>query len=272
MLFKVWRSSLLLLLVLGLTSCAALKESIKKPEVSVQKVNVTGITLSGMDVAFVLAVKNPNPLGITLDGLSYKLDIEDKKLLSGKSGQKLKLAANGSSSLTLPLSLAYKEMFDGASALVKQDKVRYALGGEIDFGLFKLPYKTSGTLDIPSLPKVSIGKLRIKRVTLSGLDIEVGLDLKNSNRFPLRLQGINYDLKVANATIAHGKSLAPVTLGAGKQGRLALGMSLGYRELSGVISRLKGGGKVPVAFEGKMKMPGLGDVPLRWRGDVSIGG
>lgn len=269
--FKLWHSSLLLLAAIGLTSCAALKESIKKPEVSVQKVNVTGITLKGMDVAFVLGVKNPNPLGITLEGLSYKLDIEDKPLLKGKSGQKLKLAANGSSSLTLPLSLAYKEMFDGASALVKQDKVRYALGGDIDFGLFKIPYKTSGTLDIPSLPKVSIGKLGIKRVTLSGMEIEIGLDLKNNNRFPLRLEGIDYDLKVANATIARGKSLAPVNLGAGKQGRLVLGMSLGYGELSSVIGRLKGGGKVPVAFDGRMKVPGLGDVPLRWSGSVSIG-
>lgn len=268
---KAWRLLLLLPISIGLISCAALKESIKKPEVSVQQVKVTGVTLSGMDVAFVLRVKNSNPIGITLEGLSYKLDIEEKNLLKGKTGQKLKVAANGSSTLTLPLSLAYKEMFDGASALVKQDKVRYALGGDIDFGLFRLPYKTSGTLDIPSLPKVSIGKLGIKRVTLSGIDLEVGLDLKNSNRFPLRMEGVDYNLKVANATVARGKSLAPISLGAGKQGRMVLGMSLGYRELGGVISRLKGGGKVPVLFDGNVNVPGLGKLPLRWSGSVSVG-
>lgn len=266
------RIPLLILLGASLVSCSALKESIKKPEVAMQKVNVTGISLSGMDVAFVLGVKNPNPLGLTLDGLSYKLDIEDKPLLKGKTRQKLKLAANGSSSLTLPLALAYGEMFDGVSALVKQDKVRYALGGEIDFGLFQLPYKTSGTIDLPSLPKVSVGNLGIKRVTLSGMDIELGLDVKNSNAFPLRFEGVNYNLNIANTTVARGKSLAPVSLKAGKQGRLKLGMSLGYRELGSVITRLKSGGKVPVVFDGKINMPGLGAVPLRWSGNVNIGG
>ena len=267
---KAWR--LLLLLPFGLTllSCAALKEGIKKPEVAMQQVKVTAITLGGMDVAFVLAIKNPNPLGITLEGLSYKLDIEEKPLLRGNTGQKLKLAANGSSTVTLPLTLAYKEMFDGASALLKQDKVRYALGGDIDFGLFKLPYETSGTLEIPSLPRVTIGKLGLKRVTLSGIDIEVGLEMKNENRFPLRLEGIDYDLKIANGTVARGRSLAPLSLGAGKQGRLALGMSLSYSELGGVISRIKGGGKIPVVFDGRLQVPGLGTVPLRWSGSITV--
>ncbi len=266
------RIPLLILLGVSLVSCSALKESIKKPEVAVQKVNVTGISLSGMDVAFVLGVKNPNPLGVSLEGLSYKLDIEDKQLLKGKTQQKLKVAANGSSSLTLPLALAYGDMFDGVSALVKQDKVHYALGGEIDFGLFQLPYKSSGTIDLPSLPKVSIGNLGVKRVTLSGVDIEVGLAVKNSNHFPLRFEGVSYDLKIANTAVARGKSLAPVSLGAGKQGQLKLGMSLGYREVGSVIARLKSGGRVPVVFDGQIKVPGLGVVPLRWSGSVKIGG
>lgn len=269
---KIWSALFALFLAAMLSSCASLKESIKKPEVSVQQAKITGISLNGMDVDFVLGVKNPNPIGLSLDGLSYKLDIEEKTLLKGKTAHKLKLAANGQSTLTLPLALAFKDMFDGASALVKQEKVRYALGGDIDFGLFQLPYKTSGTLDVPSMPKVSIGKLGIKRINLSGMDIELGLDLKNSNGFPIRLEGINYNLNIANTPVAKGKSLAPVTLAAGKQGRLALGMTLGYREVGSVITRLKSGGKVPVVFDGTISVPGLGAVPLRWSGNVNIGG
>lgn len=269
---QVWSVLFPLVLAAILSSCASLKESIKKPEVSVQQAKIIGVNLKGMDVSFVLGVKNPNPIGISLDGLSYKLDVEKKTLLKGKSSQKLKLAANGQSTLTLPLSLAFRDMFDGASALVKQDKVHYALGGDIDFGLFRLPYKTSGTLDVPSMPKVSIGKLGIKRVNLSGMEIEIGLDLKNSNSFPIRLEGIAYNLNIANTPVAKGESLAPVSLAAGKQGRLALGMTLGYREVGSVITRLKSGGKVPVSFDGKINVPGLGAVPLRWSGSVNIGG
>ena len=269
---KTWRVLFLLLSGAILVSCAALKESIKKPEISTQAARITGVSLNGMDVAFVLGVKNPNPMGFTLEGLSYKLDIENKPLLRGKTKQRLKVAAKGDSSLTLPLSLAYKDMFDGVSAMLKQDKVRYALNGEMDFGLIQLPYKTSGTFSMPSLPRVSIGKLGIKGVTLSGMDIEIGLDMKNANRFPLKLEGVDYNLKIADSTVARGKSLAPVSLAANKQGRLTLGMSLGYKELGSVISRLKKGGRVPVAFDGKINVPGLGAVPLNWSGSVKIGG
>jgi len=258
--------------VLFLTACAALQESIKKPEISMQAVNVTGMDLNGMDVAFVLGIKNPNPLGVSLSGLSYRLDIDKKPLLKGKTKQKLKVEANSNSRLTLPLALGYRDMFDGVSALMKQDKINYALSGEIDFGLFQLPYKTSGTIDLPSLPKVSIGKVNIKRVTLSGMELQIGLNMRNANRFPIRLDNLGYNLKLANTTVAKGKSLKPVSLGAGKQGSMNLGLTLDYRDLGSVINRLKKGGTIPVSFEGKMDIPGVGKVPLEWKGSVAVSG
>ncbi len=269
---KTWRVLFLLLSGAILVSCAALKESIRKPEVSTQAARITGVTLNGMDVAFVLGVKNPNPMGFTLEGLSYKLDIENKQLLRGRTKQRLKVAAKGNSSLKLPLSLAYKGMFDGVSALLNQDKIRYALNGELDFGLIRLPYKTSGTLDLPSLPRVSIGMLKVKRLTYSGMDVEVGLDMNNDNSFPLKLRGVDYNLKIAGSTVARGKSLAPISLSAGKQGRLKLGMRLLYKDMGSVIGRLKGGGSIPVVFDGRINVPGLGAIPLNWSGNVEMGG
>ena len=253
-----------------MTGCSALKEVVKEPNVSVKGMQVKSVSLSDMALDFTLGVENPNPVGISLNGLSYKLDVEDKSLLSGQSGSKLKVGANKSSDVHLPLQLKYQDVFGSLESLFKQDKIRYALSGELDFGLFRLPYSKQGMIDMPSLPSVKVNSVDIKGVTLSGLNVGIGLQVSNSNNFPIRLDGIDYGLKLANTTVASGKSLGALSLKPGETGTMNIGLNLGYGELGSVINALKNSSRIPVAFDGQMKIPGADAVPLDWQGEVSI--
>ncbi|MFO7593147.1 MAG: LEA type 2 family protein [Pseudomonadota bacterium] len=252
------------------TACSALNEVVKEPNVSVEGMQVKSVSLSDMVLDFTLGVENPNPVGISLSGLSYKLDVEDKSLLSGQSDNKLKVGANKSSSLHLPLQLKYQDVFGSMESLFKQDKIRYALSGELDFGLFRLPYSKQGMIDVPSLPSVKVNSVDIKGVTVSGLNVGIGLQVSNSNNFPIRLDGIDYGLKLADTTVASGKSLGALSLAPGEIGDMNIGLNLGYAELGGVINALKNNSRIPVAFDGQMKIPGADAVPLNWQGEVGI--
>ncbi|HEY9149084.1 MAG TPA: LEA type 2 family protein [Gammaproteobacteria bacterium] len=256
------------LLLLG--ACAALQEVVKEPKVSVEDMLIKGVSFSDMQLDFVLGVENPNPVGISLSGLSYNLDVEGKSLVAGESRERLKVAANGNGRMTLPLSLKYEEVFGGLEAMFKQETIRYNLSGDLDFGLFRLPYSKQGVIELPSLPEVSIEKVAIDRMTLSGLDIGVALKLNNSNRFPIKLDGLDYGLKLGGTTVASGKSLGPISLPAGESGTMNFGLSLGYGELAGVIDTLRNSSRIPVAFDGKLQLPGAESVPLQWQGDVGI--
>lgn len=264
------RLAVVTLAISVLASCATLQEALKEPEISVQDMRVKSVSLSDMQLDFIVGVKNPNPLGISLKGMSYKLDVEDESLLSGESRQRLKIGANSSSSLTLPLSLNYEEVFGGIEALLKRDQVGYTLSGKLDFGLFRLPYKKQGSIDLPSLPQVSVGRVAIERIGLSGLDIVLALNVSNENSFPIKLDGIDYGLKLADTTVASGNSLGALSLEPGKSGQLNIGLKLGYRELGGVINALRNSSTIPVAFDGRLRLPGAGSVPLNWQGDVAI--
>jgi len=264
------RFLVLALFVSLLSACATLQQALKEPEVAVQDLRLSKLSLSGMELDFILGVKNPNPLGIKLSGLSYRLDVQQRKLLSGSSKQKLKLAANGSSRVTLPLSLDYRELQGGIEALLGQRSIDYALSGELDFGLFRVPYSKRGSLAVPSLPRLQVERLAIERVTLSGLDIVVALRLSNDNDFRIALDGIDYGLKLADTTVVSGRSLGALTLEPGASDRLALALSLDYRTLGGLIQSLQSRRDIPLALDGRLQLPGAGTLPLSWRGDVAI--
>jgi LEA14-like dessication related protein len=253
-----------------ISSCAAIKEAVKEPEVSVTDMQVKAISLSDMKVDFTLGVKNPNPLGISLSGMRYKLDIDDKSLLSGDSRQKMKVKANSSSSVTLPLSINYKDLSGGIGALLKKDKVAYALSGDLDFGLFRIPYKKQGVLDLPSMPKVSVASMKVDRMKLSGMDVTVVLQVVNNNSFPVKLDGIHYGLKVADTTLLSGGASQPLSLEPNASGRLPVGISLSYGNLGNVANSILKGKSVPIAFDGEMAIPGAGSVPVSWHGEVPV--
>lgn len=269
MLKKLNRITAMMAMAAMVSSCATLKDALKEPEVSVTDMQIKAVSLSDMQVDFTLGVKNPNPLGISLSGMRYKLDVDDKSMLSGDSRQKLKVKANSSSTLSLPLSINYKDLAGGVGALLKKDKVPYALSGDLDFGLFRVPYKKQGILELPSLPKLSIAWISIQRMSLTGLDISVVMQLENSNNFKAKVDGIRYGLKVGDTTLLSGRSLRPMNLEPNATGRLAVGINMSYQNMGKVVNTLLERQSIPVEFDGEMAL-GQSTIPLSWHGEVPI--
>ncbi|MGM0595018.1 MAG: LEA type 2 family protein [Pseudomonadota bacterium] len=264
------RPATLALLGLALTACATLQEVVKEPEVTVRAMRVAAVSLSDMQLDFTLGVDNPNPVGLSLKGLSYRLSVDDQSLLAGESKTQMKVAANGSSDVSLPLTLNYRELSGGLKEVMQRETIPYSLQGKLDFGLFRLPYSKSGTLTLPSLPRIRVEQVEVARLGLSGLDLVLALTLHNDNSFPLRLDGIDYGLSLADTTVARGQSLDALSLEPGSSGRFNVGLSLGYGELGSLLDTLRSRDTIPVRFEGQMQLPDAEPLPLNWEGSVGI--
>ncbi len=270
---RLLRLIFLLTLLLGLAGCAVLQEQLKNPEVAVQKVDITRLSLTDMDLGVQLGIDNPNPFGIALAGLDYRVEIEGQPLIRGQSDQRVKVASGGKSQLTLPLSLHYQDMADGLGALLRQDRVAYTLSGKLDFGLISVPYSHRGELDLPSLPRLSVEALEVEQLTLQGVSLLLSLGLENPNDFPINLNGMRYDLSLAGRQVSRGESIAPMAVEAGAKGRSGLRLQLDYAAIGNLITTLSSGSTIPVAFDASMSLPGLAgeqQLPLQWQGDVAI--
>jgi len=258
---------------LMLSACATLKDQIKEPEVAVNKVNLSNASLDSMQVEFVLDVKNPNPLGIAIQGMSYKLSLDNRSMFDGTTKKRLSVPANGSSQLTLPFALDYEELLGSLDALRNKKTVPYELSGRVDLGLLSLPYSKRGEIKLPSLPKISVKQLKVTSFSLSGLGMVVALSVANDNDFPLNLSGLAGDIKLAGLPLVKGKSLGAMNIGAGKKGDVNLSLNMAYSKLGNVLDALRNAKSLPVSFDGTMQVPALQgerSVPMHWSGDVPI--
>lgn len=269
----MFRYSALILAALMLAGCAALKDQFKEPSVSVQDLRIRSVSLTDMTLDFDLGIDNPNPMGIAMSGLSYRLELQDRPMFEGRTQERVKVAANGSSRVTLPFTLSYEDLAGGFDAILKNKSLPYSLTGDIDLGLFSLPYSRRGELKLPSLPEVRISRLQVDGFDLSGVALRVALTVSNSNNFPLLLSGLSGGVKLADTTLVEGRSLGKLNIGAKQQDQVEMALKLGYRQLGSVADMLRRGDSLPLSFDGAISVPvGSGErkLPLHWSGNVPV--
>jgi LEA14-like dessication related protein len=263
----------LLAATLLLNACATLKETIKEPNVSVDAVNLRDISLSNLQLDFLLGIDNPNPLGIAMQGLTYNLAIDGKQMFDGVSTERVSVPANGNSQVTLPFAIDFEQLLSGFEDLRNKKTVSYDLTGKVDLGLISLPYSKRGEFTLPTLPKLSVSKLKVTGFDLAGVGLVLGLNVANDNDFALKLSGLTGDFKLAGIPLVKGKSLGGMNIDANNKGQVELALKVAYSKLGDVINALRSGQTMPVAFDGAMSVPTLGgerQVPINWNGNVPI--
>lgn len=262
-----------LLLILLLAGCTALQEHVREPEVTVQDMQLRAVSLTDMELDFILGIDNPNPMAISMSGLSYRLELNDRPLFEGTTQQRVEIAGKGQSRVTLPFSLVYEDILGGLAALASHQALPYELSGRIELGLVSLPYAKRGVIRLPRLPTVQIDQLRVERLDLRGITLQLGLAVYNPNDYPLQLPGLSGDIRLADIPLAKGLKLGDLALGAQQREVVAVRLQMGYWQLGDLLESLQRAEHLPLSFEGSLLLPsGQGEqpIPLQWRGDTPI--
>ncbi len=125
-----------LLVLLSLFLLGSCVPALIKPDLSLQEIELTGVSFSSMDLAFIVKVKNPNSVGVKIEKLSYQLDLNDISLGAGELSAPIFLKASGIETIPLPFSTS----FNGISNLVKmilgENEVNYQLRGKVVLSKF----------------------------------------------------------------------------------------------------------------------------------------
>ena len=98
------------LVVVPSSGCATLlnwiRTGLRDPEIRITKMKLTDVMLDRVTMIFDTELKNPNPIGFSLAGLAYALEVEGSRLASGKVNEELTLKANGTSKMSFPVEFA----------------------------------------------------------------------------------------------------------------------------------------------------------------------
>ncbi len=219
------------------------QSQIKTPEVSIAKTEITGLSFTQLDLLFDLNIKNTNGLAIQLQGLDYQLLINDNSFLSGNQNQGIEIAAYADNKVSLPLTLKLVDMYKTITSLINQDTSAYQLNCGLTFdlpvlGATRVPISKTGSVPLPKIPNVSLGGIKLNSLNLNGANLELKLNVENSNAFAVLLNNLNYGLTVNGVNWVQGQTVKGFSLNEKKDQTLTLPLSLNFIQIGTSVYQL----------------------------------
>ena len=120
--------ALLIVGLLGMTGCETIESMTKSklPTVKASDAKIAAANFGAIDFLIDLEIQNPNTFGLALSGFDYDLQINNDSFLTGVKSDSLRLEANQSSTVAIPMSLPLQELATKIPDILKQDNFDYA--------------------------------------------------------------------------------------------------------------------------------------------------
>lgn len=254
--------ALLTLLFITLGGCSSLQKysDAQKPKARVTDVSVAAVSLSTITLNTTIRVDNPNPFKLHTGGLQLALSIAGHPLVQiEQPDHTLALPARGSADLTLPVTLAFADIYRTAADLRNQSEVPYALQGSIRLaipvlGTVSIPLSYEDRLPVPRLPDIRLQGITLMKASFSSLQLRLDMAVSNPNRFGLNLKALDYRLLAEGKNMSAG-SVSAVSLPGHSTQAVSIPFSLSLTEVGSSLFRLLTADK-PLRFE----LNGLADI------------
>lgn len=254
--------------------CAALEKHIQTPTVKYAGNQIKNMSLYDATIDFVIHLDNPNPISLPVQGLSYNVDINNKKMLSGSAQPGTQIPAKSGIDINLPVVIRYEEFLDGLQQLMHQDAFAYAIKGEIDVGFFKVPYNASGNIALPKLPQIQLKTISVEKFAFDGIETAMQFTIKNTNDFPLLADGLSYQLLLNNIATLSGNTANTINVPAKSDGNFEITSKFSLLELGKVLDALKQSNTINATLKGELDVPVADNltksIPFSWSGETAI--
>lgn len=262
---KVIRKWWIIAICLGsfvFSGCATVQDVLQvlQPELDVKNVRITGLNFEAVDLAFDVEAKNLNPLPVKLTGFDYDLKINNASFLKGQQEDSVMIAAMDRTVFQIPVRLNYKDLYTTFKTLQAQDNTSYQIAGGVSFnlpalGLTRIPFSTEGEFPAIKVPTIKVQGLRVKKMNLSGADMELKLDIHNPNGFDLLLNNVNYELAVNGTTWAKGAGEQSAQISRKTESSVSIPISLDFAQIGSSAFRiLSGNKKLNYHFRGNLDL------------------
>jgi len=240
------------------------------PTVRFDTVNVRSIDFDKADLDFVFQVDNPLPLKVGLASLTYALSLEGVDFLSGKDPDGVKLRAEASSPLPLPLTLRWKKAAELLAATRGKDDLGFGLEGNLGFntpaGVATLPYRAGGTVPALRRPTFRFAGLRLKDLQLAQDRARLALDLgvTNLGGATIGLHDFKYRFRLGDNNVARGNTGELASVGGDTEKTVALPIDITLSKLGkSVLDALTSRGKIQTGLAADLTVSTpFGKVPL----------
>lgn len=186
-----------------ITACNTLRDlaDVQKPSVRYNSMSIKDISFENVTLLFNFEVENPNSFGISADQYQYEFFINGSEFVTGIQNENLRIEKESATTIQVPVSLTFSEVYNTISSVARQDSFSYRLSTEILFdiaGLTKqrVPVSAAGELPIPKLPRIELSSFNVEEFSFSGAEMVARFRIENPNSFGITFSDTFYNLDV----------------------------------------------------------------------------
>lgn len=117
----------------------SLPKGIALPEVRIKDFDIKAISLRDIDFQFNIEITNPYPIGIRLEKVDFKVDIDKNQLFKTTTPSGFKIKANGSAVTPLVLNLEYAKIINIIKDYNNKEYLVCDISGKLSIPLPKIP-------------------------------------------------------------------------------------------------------------------------------------
>ena len=181
-----------------------------KPTASLTGMRLADINFEQVDLIFDLAVENKNPVALDLAGMDYDLKIANQSLVSGVTAQAIKIKADSTSEVQLPITLKFADLKKLPGELWNKDTFNYQLDTKFNItlpviGNYVVPVSKTGELPVPKMPEIKVKTVKVKNLSFTMADLVTHVEITNPNAFNLALSDFEYQLNINQQSWGKGK-------------------------------------------------------------------
>jgi LEA14-like dessication related protein len=265
-----------LALAASLAGCAGVEKVLatgfQKPKLTFQSFTPRELDLEGVTLGLVYRIDNPNPIGLPLANVDYKVDVEGRQAVSGSSRTGLHIPASGSAPLELPIRLRYADVPGFLTNLLTKERlgfhVQATAGIQTPVGVIGIPMSYTGEVDRPKLPQIGLAGISLGSASLSGLSFKVRVNVANPNGFALPVGALAYGLKVGGNPVVSAASQGIGSVAGHGKTQLEIPVQLPFAQAADAVNRLMRGGSADVALDGKANFGSM-SLPVNLAGKLA---
>jgi LEA14-like dessication related protein len=262
---KVSAAGIVLLAMLGLTTCETLKAAFQEPAVSFNSARLTKITFTGTDLLCKVEVKNPNAFYIPFPEIDWEFFINDNFFVRGtiKNDQQ-RINARSTTLVDVPVSFEYLSVFNTFVSLKDSDQADYKIALSLKFPIPVIGDKTwdfehKGIFPILKLPAISFKGITAKNFNplnlLSRIDFEAVWEVENPNIFGMNVKDLSFNLDINGSRWANGSVPNAPQIAAKGKTEIPLAFSINsLSTIASITSIITGGGNVSYNCGGNLSL------------------
>ena len=261
------------LFLLVLTACQSFGSLVNEPVVSLNSVELAGISLRGVDLIAHIDIENPNAISIPLPNINWELFVNSASFINGSLKKTESLRSRGKTTIDLPLGVTYEGLYKTISSVIKTKEAAYNIALGITFPIPLIENKVyrlafSGVLPLPELPRISPGSVNISKIDFTGVELNCGVGIENPNRFPIPFPKLEYDYEVNGVPVVKSSFNSSGDIAAGAAASALISMSVSYADIFKAVESLRNKGEADTNLSLGMNSDEIG-FPSSILGDIA---